>query len=183
MKNVLFVNACPRPESRTLELARAVLAKIEGEVQEIDLFKDGPAHLDRESLSRRDGFVKAKDYSDPMFRWAKQFAEADEIVIAAPYWDLMFPAVVRSYFEAVTVGGLTFIYSDDGIPKGLCKAKKLTYVTTAGGPIMQNYGFDYINSLAHAFYGIEDTACIKAEGLDIWGADVAGILAEVKSSL
>lgn len=42
-----------------------------------------------------------------MFKYAKQFAEADEIVIAAPYWDLAFPATVRIYFEAITVTGIT----------------------------------------------------------------------------
>lgn len=118
-----------------------------------------------------------------MFRFARQFAQADEIVIAAPYWDLMFPAVVRSYLEAVTVSGLTFEYGENGVPRGFCKAKRLVYVTTSGGPIFKNFGFEYVDALAHAFYGIEKTECIKAEGLDVWGADVNAIMEQAKSKL
>ena len=31
MKNILFINACPRPQSRTLALAQEVLKKIQAE--------------------------------------------------------------------------------------------------------------------------------------------------------
>ena len=37
MKKILFVNACVRPESRTMILARHLLAKLEGEIEELDL--------------------------------------------------------------------------------------------------------------------------------------------------
>ena len=73
--------------------------------------------------------------------------------------------------------GATFTYSDAGIPTGLCKAKKLYYVTTAGGPIISDeYGFGYVKALANNFYGIEEVHQIKAEGLDVIGADVEAIL-------
>jgi FMN-dependent NADH-azoreductase len=95
----------------------------------------------------------------------------------------MFPAVVKAYFENVTVSGLTFSYSESGIPYGLCKAKKLIYVTTAGGPIIHNFGFDYVSTLAKCFYGINDVQLVKAEGLDIHGADAPKIMEETKRSL
>lgn len=183
MNKILFVNGCPRPGSRTLELARAVLEQMEGQVQEVRLFEDGPAPMNWERLQLRDRQIDAGDYSHPMFRWAKEFAQADEIVVAAPYWDLMFPAAVRSYFESVTVGGLTFFYGDNGIPQSLCRARRLIYVTTAGGPIFRNFGFDYADALARGFFGITDTRCIQAEGLDIWGADTAAILASAKQNI
>ena len=59
------------------------------------------------------------------FLLAKQFSEVDVIVVGAPYWDMMFPAVVKNYFENVTMSGLTFQYGQNGIPRGLCKAKNL----------------------------------------------------------
>lgn len=180
VKKILFVNGCVRPQSRTLELAHAVLEKLEGQLEEIRLFEDGPSHLTWDDLRQRDQLVAARAFDHPMLRWARQFAEADEIVVAAPYWDLMFPAVVRSYFEAVTVTGLTFKYGPKGEPQGLCRAGRLTYVTTAGGPIIQNFGFDYVTALAQTFYGIGETKCVKAEGLDIWGADTAELLKEAK---
>ena len=114
---------------------------------------------------------------------AKQFANADVIVIGAPYWDLMFPAVLKNYFEKITVNGLTFAYGENGIPMGLCKGKKLIYVTTSGGPIIYNFGYDYVSAIAKNFYGINDVQLIKAEGLDVYGADVLQIMEKAKNSI
>jgi len=183
MSKILFVNGCVRPDSRTLELARAVLDQLKGTVQEVCLCEDGPLPLDWEGLCLRDELLASEKYDHPMLQWAKEFAQADEVVVAAPYWDLMFPAMVRSYFEAITVSGLTFAYGEDGVPRGLCRAKRLIYVTTAGGPIIRNFGFDYVDALACTFYGIPDTECIQAEGLDIWGANVAAIMEEAKRKI
>ena len=133
--------------------------------------------LTYEQLEERNRLIAAGDFSAPLFQFARQFAEADEIVIAAPYWDLSFPSVLRIYLEHTTVTGLTFRYSETGVPVGLCKAKRLIYVTTAGGPIGdRNFGFDYVEALAKTFYGIPQVLCFQAENLDIWGADVPGIL-------
>ena len=64
--------------------------------------------------------------------------------------------------------GITFKYSPEGIPIGLCKAKKLIYVTTAGGPIISDeLGFGYVKALAENFYGIKDVSQVKKEFLDI----------------
>lgn len=112
-----------------------------------------------------------------MFTLARQFAEADTIVIAAPYWDLSFPAMLKVYFEHINVVGITFRYSPEGFPIPLCKAKKLCYVMTAGGSyVPEEFGFGYVKALATAFYGIGDCELIKAVGLDIEGADVEGIM-------
>lgn len=180
---VLFVNACVREASRTLDLAKAVLSKEAGEIQEICLYPDGPEGLTCETLLERDALLRKKEYMHPAFRWARQFAEADVIVIAAPYWDLMFPAKLRAYLEQITVSGITFQYNADGIPQGLCKAQRLVYVTTAGGPIVHNFGFSYVEALASCFFGITDVRLVKAEGLDIWGADVNGIMEAAKSEI
>ena len=177
---VLFINGCVREESRTLELAKAVLAKETGEIQEICLYPDGPEGLNAETLRKRDELLENGEISDPAFRWARQFAQADVIVIAAPYWDLLFPAKVRAYLEEITVSGITFQYNSDGIPQGMCKARRLIYVTTAGGPIIYNFGFEYVEALAKCFFGIEDVRMVKAEGLDIWGADVREIMERAK---
>lgn len=182
MKRILFVNGCPRPVSRTYELAQTVLGSLEGEIEECRLFEDQPSCLTWEGLQQRDQLVAARDYSHDIFRWARQFREADEIVMAVPYWDLMFPALVKNYLEAITVNGLTFVYGENGIPRGLCKAKRLIYVTTSGGPIFKNFGFDYVDALARTFYGIFETKCVKAEGLDIHGADVTAIMDKAKKA-
>ena len=174
---ILFVNACVREKSRTLRLAKQLLDTLEGEVKEVQLEKVEFPVVDEEFIERREALKNAGKYDDPMFSLGRDFASADSIVIAAPYYDLSFPAMLKQYFEQINVLGLTFTYSETGVPKGLCKAKKLYYVTTAGGPIMSDdFGFGYVKALANTFYGIEEVYQIKAEGLDIIGADVEAIL-------
>lgn len=181
---VLFVNGCVRENSRTLELARSVLQRIsDTAMEEIRLYPDGPAGLDAEKLCLREELLKTKTYDHPMFRFAKQFAAADTIVMAAPYWDLAFPSKMRAYLEEITVSGITFKYGTDGTPQGLCAAKRLIYVTTAGGPIVQDFGFEYVKALARLFYGISNTYLVKAEGLDIWGNNPSEILEQAKRKI
>lgn len=177
---ILFVNGCVRENSRTLDLAKAVLAGETGNIQEVCLYQDGPEGLTANKLRQRDELLMRREYGHPMFHWANQFAEANTIVIAAPYWDLIFPTKVRAYFEEITVSGITFQYGPDGIPKGLCKADRLIYVTTAGGPMIHNFGYEYVAALARTFYGISNVCLVKAEGLDIHGVDPDVIIERVK---
>ncbi len=182
MSNILFVNACVRPESRTFDLAQSVLSRLSGRVHTVELDKENIHVLDGTELARRNSHLELGELDAPMLRYARQFAQADTIVIAAPYWDLMFPALLKVYMEAVTVSGVTFRYNEHGIPESLCSAKRLVYVTTAGGPIGAfDFGFQYINAMARGFFGIQDVVCVKAEGLDIIGADVGSILAQAKA--
>ena len=183
MTKILFINACARENSRTLELAECVMRTLSGEREDVELYKTALSPLDAQGIESRAKASRTNDFSDGAFALAKQFAGADVIVVAAPYWDLMFPAVVKSYFEAVTVSGLTFVYGDNGIPRGLCKAQKLIYVTTSGGPIMHNFGYEYVTALAKSFYGIADVCCVSAQGLDIRGADTDAILRAAKDSV
>ena len=180
---ILYVNACVREESRTKRLADHLIQKLEGEVKEISLAKICFPNVDEGFLRRRDCFIQKNDYSDEMFDLAKDFAMADTIVIAAPFWDLSFPAALKQYFEQVNVLGLTFVYSEAGIPQGLCKAKKLYYVMTAGGGFSESYCYGYVKALALGFYGIQDTVLFKAEGLDIAGADVESTIREAERQI
>lgn len=178
----MFINACVRQESRTLSLARAILERLDGVCSEVDLNAEPPSPLCRGSLEKRERLVSEGNFSDSLFRPARDFAEADTIVIAAPYWDLAFPALLKLYLEQITVCGVTFEYRG-GAVHSLCKAKRLVYVTTAGGKIIKNLGFEYIKTLAEAFFSIPEVLCFKAEGLDIRGADTEKIMAEAKGEI
>ena len=96
MSKLLFVNACIREESRTKLLADAVVKKWNGEVEEVDLTSGNIKPLDKETLKVRIAKQEAKDFSDPVFELAKQFKEAEAVVIAAPFWDYSFPAVLKA---------------------------------------------------------------------------------------
>lgn len=164
--SILFVNACVRENSRTLILAKSIMKDMVGDVTELKLDLENIEPLNGKSLEKREALIREGKYDDPMFRYAKQFAEADEIVIAAPFWDLSFPAKLKVYLEQITVSGLTFKYVN-GRPSGLCKAKKLTYVTTSGGPIFAVFGYSYVKTLAQNFYGITETKAYRAMNLDV----------------
>ncbi len=181
MKNkILFINACIRPESRTAELSRHLLNRLDGEITEVNLYKEAFSPLCEEEIKKR----ALHDISGEEFECARQFSKADIIVIGAPFWDLSFPAALKLYFENVTVSGITFEYSEKGCPVSKCNAKKLYYITTSGGYIgNNNLGFDYAKALAENFFGINDIRFYSAEGLDIFGADVKEIMEESKKKI
>ena len=182
--NILFINACVREESRTLELAKHLLSHLEGELTEYDLEKADLRPLTRAALAKRDALLAAGDRSDPMLRPALDFAAADTVVVAAPYWDLSFPASVKVWVEHINCLGITFAYGPDDRPYGLCRAKRLYYVMTAGGPVFPpNQGFAYLDSLCKSFYGIPETQLFAAEGLDLRGADVPALMSAAKAEI
>ena len=180
----LFINACVRKKSRTKELADHFLSKQKETYEEVKLNAIDFPTVDESFLNRRDRLIAQRDFNDPIFDLARQFADADDIVIAAPFWDLSFPAALKQYFEQINVRGITFYYTPEGIPTGLCRAKCITYITTVGGNCFpEEYGAGYVKALAQGFYGIPEFRLISAAGLDIVGADVEGIMDSAKSQI
>ena len=175
---VLYINACVRDESRTDRLARKLLDKL-GDYTELKLSEENLKPLDKDTLEYRSELIAKGQFDDDMFKYAHQFAEADTIVISAPFWDMSFPAILKTYIENIYITGLVSKYGEDGRPVGLCKASKLYYVTTAGGPYVGTYSYDYIKDLASGAFGIKETELIYAEMLDIAGNDPEKILGEV----
>ena len=92
-------------------------------------------------------------------------------MVAAPFWDLSYPAVLKIYLERISVTDITFGYDDRGAMVGLCRADKLLYVTTRGGNFSlpetawMESGARHIQALC-AMYGIPDFRLLCAEGLD-----------------
>lgn len=180
---ILYINSCVRSESRTDRIARAVLEKLGGEYTELYLPDENLQPLSESRLAKRTSLIEKGDYSDNMFRLAKQFASAEKIVISAPFWDLSFPSILKLYIENIYVTGLVSEYNSDGTPHGLCKADEIIYVTTAGGPYVPNYSFSYIKDLAENYFGIPKSTLIKAEMLDVEGFDADAIVEKVISEL
>lgn len=185
MPTLLFINACVRgKDSRTLQLAEQLLESIREEnkkdmafhIEEIRLSTENLLPLNYEKLQRRDELLANGIITDTMFDYANAVAQADMLVIAAPYWDMSFPSTLKIFFEAASVVGITFSYAEDGTPVGLCQAQDMYYVTTSGGFIGDcNFGFEYVNALCK-LYGIERSHFVSAQGLDLEGADVVAIM-------
>ena len=184
MEQILFINACPREGSRTLELACHLLSKMEGSVEELTIFEENLLPLNGKTLALRDKMTANQNFDHPIFKYAKQFATADTIVLAAPFWDLSFPSAVKIWLEYVMAKEITFRYTEEGFPFGLCKAKKLFYISTAGGPALPSHmGFSYVDGLAKSYFGIPETVLFSAENLDVVGADTAAILSKAKEEI
>ena len=181
---ILFINACVRGDSRTRRLADRLLACLGGPVKEIRLDSFPFPDVDESYLAKREELVRDGNLDHPLLEPAVLFSEAEEIVIAAPYWDLSFPASLKRFLELVNVVGVTFRYTPEGIPEGLCRANRLLYVMTAGGNVVpEEFGFGYVRALAKTFYGIPDVRLIKAAGLDLVGADPEDLLREAEEQI
>lgn len=129
-KKVLLIDCCVRgEESRTLMLTRRWLVEREpdSQVEHLKLYDLKIAPLTAEEVVQRKNTALAK-----------QFAQADEILVAAPYWDLSFPSILKVYLEHVCVTGITFCYEGDRAV-GLCRAKKAVYISTAGGYVGEHH--------------------------------------------
>jgi len=181
MKTILFVNACVRSEgeSRTWRLARKLIERLKGPsdtVIESHIAKDHIAPLYPESLAYRNQCFDGKRFDDPIYRYAHELADADVVVIAAPFWDNSYPAVLKAWIEQVMAQGVTFGYEADGTEYSLCKAQKFWYVSTAGGPVVRNYGYEHVESLMKDYFHIPEGQLIQADNLDIAGYDAETIL-------
>lgn len=181
MKTALFVDCCIRGEaSRSRKLAEAFFANL-GEdytVKHLDLMKEGLAPLTAESLAERDALLSAGKADHPRFRYAREIAAADLVVIAAPFWDLSFPALLKIYIENVSVEGITFRSTEQGL-QGLCRGTDLVLLTTRGGIYEDGsdweQGVPYLHAIQR-FLGFDRFSFVAADGLDIQGFDGEGAL-------
>ena len=175
MRDILLVDCCVRGnQSRTARLARAFVSALDTEkcrVTVVDPAKEGLAPLTAETLRTRDRLLARGALDDDTLRYARQFAAADEVAVAAPFWDLSFPAILKVYIENVSVSGITFETLADGL-RGRCRGRHLIFLTTRGG-VYENealshleQGSRYMEALS-AFFGFDEYVCIAAEGLDM----------------
>ncbi|MGN0779510.1 MAG: NAD(P)H-dependent oxidoreductase [Aristaeellaceae bacterium] len=178
---LLMVNACPRlSASRTLRLTHAFLEELcacraDVAVTEHCLPTMGLKPIDEKGLALREPLCDARDWTHPFLRPAVAFQQADAVVIAAPYWDLSFPSMLKVWVENVYVRNLTFRYEHDRCI-GLCRGREAVYITTAGSPIGANdWGAGYMQAVLRSL-GIPGFTQVRAEGIDLDGCDVEAVL-------
>lgn len=186
MKKVLFVDCCIRREdSRSKQLADHFLAELhksgEYEIETLCLMDENLSYFSDGFFQQRERLLADGKMDHPRFRYAHQFAEADKIVIAAPFWDLSFPALLKVYIENLCVDSITFHTDEHGL-HGLCKADHMVFLTARGAfytdsPLEQ--GSRYLEQMA-GFFGIEKYDCVAAEGLDIGAWPVEELMDKAK---
>ncbi|AAK81351.1 FMN-dependent NADH-azoreductase [Clostridium acetobutylicum] len=186
MSKVLYIKANAKPEgvSRTFKISDSFIEeyrnqKPNDEIITLDLYKEGISFLTEEAIKLhvpKQG--EGKDHH--VLKYAYQFAEADKYVIAAPFWNLSFPAILKAYIDYICVTGITFKYTEEGAV-GLCQGKKAVHIVSRGGGYsegpfeMYEMGDRYLRTI-FGFLGITDFTTIVAEKLDVVGEDVEGIL-------
>lgn len=172
---LLFVDCCISqrgPDSRTRALADAFLRAFQAAHPDAEIETVMPEPLlalkpfAPDMLDERDALASVGAWDAPVFDLARQFRGADGIVVAAPFWDLSFPAALRTYIEYISANGLTYHYEADGC-HGDCKAERLVYLTSGGDFEREDsIGVVYWRQLA-AMFGIGQFDYVFAGGLDI----------------
>ncbi len=174
MERLLFIDGCVSqrgPESRTRALAEAFLSAFretrpEAEIETVRLEELGLKPFTPAALDERDALASIGAFDAPVFDLARQFRRADRIVAAAPFWDLSFPAVMRTYIEHISACGLCYHYEHDGC-HGDCGAERLAYLTTGGDfEKPESLGVLYWKQLA-AMFGVPRFDYVFAGGLDV----------------
>ena len=177
---MLVIDCCLRGEdSATRRYYQAYLEAATPErVEMVELARLGLRPLDWETLALRDRLSAEGRFDHVLFHLARQFRDAEEILIAAPFWDLSFPSLLKVYLEQVSVAGLTFGYTQEGQCVGHCRARRLLYFSTCGGYVGEEHlGFAYVKALG-AMLGIPECVPYILEGLDIVPAQRETVLAE-----
>ena len=174
MKRLLYVDCCIRgSQSRTRRLAEAFLGALTPtwKTEILNLPEEGLPYFSGPYFQQRQDLLAAGNREHPRFRYAWQFARADAIVLAAPLWDLSFPALLKVYIEQVSVEGITFGCGEAGC-YGICHASRMVFLTTRGNAYEGSHlemGSRYLAAMAE-FFGISRYDCVAADGLDAAGA-------------
>jgi len=167
MRNLVVINACVREaDSRTLRIAGPIIDALAGrysvirfDLPEMDIVPLTPGLY----AQRAAGIVP---------EWAKEaasaIARADRILIAAPFWDMSFPAVLKCFFEQTSLFDITF--TDSGKTcVGLCKSPKVLYITTRGMDIRTGSPLEqatpYIKAISH-LWNLGELTTVSASNMD-----------------
>lgn len=166
MDKLIYIDATMREESRTRMIAEPLVGEL-AKRYEIERIKldgaDFPAVGSR-ILHDRDNGIVPQEYAD----MAGRIAAADRIVIAAPFWDMSFPSMLKVFLENMSLFHITFD-SDDTHCYGLCRCEKVLYVTTrgmnihTGDPLEQ--ATPYIKALS-CLWGLGELFVVAAENMD-----------------
>ena len=186
MSKVLYIKANIKNEgeSRTFKVSDSFVEEYkknnpEDEIITLDLYKENIDFLRADDLGKLFGPKDEESKNNSILKYAYQFADADKYIIAAPMWNLSFPAILKAYIDYVSVTGITFKYTEKG-PVGLLNDKKAVHIVSRGGEYGDapyEMGDRYLRTIL-GFFGIHDIETIAIENLDVAGVDVQGKIEE-----
>ncbi|MDR0890132.1 MAG: NAD(P)H-dependent oxidoreductase [Oscillospiraceae bacterium] len=171
MKSVLYIKANPKSDedSITFQMSQRFIetyqrANPDDVITTLDLYKENPRFLNANDLNN---MVSEAQFD--VRQYAKQFAQHDRIVFAAPMWNLSFPSILKAYLDYVAFQGITFKYTQNGSVGLLAgQGKKVLYLVARGGSYTDEpmksmeLGERYLRTLM-AFFGIDDFTTVSCE--------------------
>lgn len=158
---MIFVNACIREEdSRTLRIAKDILKN--ENIEEIDLNK---MNLLPYTYSNNPVMHGIKD---EFIDLSKKIANSDGLIIAAPFWDMSFPALLKVFLEKLSI--VDVMFKDTGETcLGIAKCPFMFLITTRGMNIDDESPLEqatpYLKALCE-LWGIKKFDSISAYNLD-----------------
>lgn len=180
MSKVLYVKANIKNEgeSRTFKVSDSFVEEYkknnpEDEIITLDLYKENIDFLRVDDLGKLFGPKDEESKNNSILKYAYQFADADKYIIAAPMWNLSFPAILKAYIDYVSVSGITFKYTAEG-PVGLLNNKKAVHIVSRGGGYDNSpyeMGDRYLRTIL-GFFGIKNIETIAIDNLDVMGVNV-----------
>ncbi|MCX0378856.1 FMN-dependent NADH-azoreductase [Clostridium perfringens] len=180
MSKVLYIKANIKNEgeSRTFKVSDSFVEEYkknnpEDEIITLDLYKENIDFLRHDDLGKLFGPKDEESKNNSILKYAYEFADADKYIIAAPMWNLSFPAILKAYIDYVSVSGITFKYTAEG-PVGLLNNKKAVHIVSRGGAYDNSpyeMGDRYLRTIL-GFFGIKDIETIAIDNLDVIGVNV-----------
>ena len=166
MKKLFYVDACLRDGSNTKRIADNIIDVLSKkyEIETVRLSEYSFPVVGNDVLNDRANSIVPEVYVD----MAKRIADADRLVIAAPFWDMSFPSALKVFFENMSLFNVTFA-SDEKECYGVCNAEKVLYITTRGMNI--NTGDDleqatpYIKAISK-LWGLGELLVVSAQNMD-----------------
>ena len=180
MSKVLYIKANIKNEgeSRTFKVSDSFVEEYKrnnpkDEIITLDLYKENIDFLRADDLGKLFGPKDEESKNNSILKYAYEFADADKYIIAAPMWNLSFPAILKAYIDYVSVSGITFKYTAEG-PVGLLNNKKAVHIVSRGGGYDNSpyeMGDRYLRTIL-GFFGIKDIETIAIDNLDVIGVNV-----------
>jgi FMN-dependent NADH-azoreductase len=171
MERLIVIDSCMREGSRTKRILNAAMEVLSGryDVETVDVNALALPPVTPETLAQRSSGVVPEE----TVAVARRIASADRLVIAAPFWDMSFPAVLKAFFENMSLFGVTF--TDNGRTcEGLCRCRRVMYITTRGMDIetgsARDQGSSYIDALS-SLWGLGEVITVAAWNLDYLHGD------------
>lgn len=166
MEKLVVIDSCMHEGSRTRRLLQAAVNELSTryEIETFDVNALAFPPVSPEIMQQRNnGYVPER-----IVEVSRRIAAADRLVIAAPFWDMSFPSVLKVFLENVSLFHITFD-SNGRECYGLCRCSKVLYLTTRGMDIRTgdplDQGSPYIKALS-VLWGLGEVITVSAENMD-----------------